>query len=447
MFDHQLAPILSDDEIERLSAAELATCDFTELDRHSIPPDLDDWAPGPYLAVVLSATDPGKVNGADAVILMRAHARQVAHQQAGYYRSIGEVATAIPTGEDGPALRSEEWYEYANLEVRAALTLTRRATDNEMGTAQDLVARLPLLWEALSTGSIDMRKALTIARGVGHLGDNEARKVVKRVLVSAPELTTGQIRARLRRLCLEADPDEAKKRTESAVEERRLVVEPADDGGTAEFHGYGAPIDRAAAIGRRINGLARSLKTAGDTRTMDQLRMDVFLDLLEGAYVDCSAGRGMIDLHVDLRTLASLSESPGDLAGFGPIHADIARQVAVEQRESEWRFTVTDDSGAVVHTGITRRRPTAAQRREVQARYRTCVFPGCRMPAKVCDVDHSTQWSEGGKTTVGNTAPLCEHDHTGRHAAGWTYRRLPDGRHEWTSRLGHTYVTRTDRPP
>jgi hypothetical protein len=66
-------------------------------------------------------------------------------------------------------------------------------------------------------------------------------------------------------------------------------------------------------------------------------------------------------------------------------------------------------SGQVAHTGITQRRPTVAQRRHVQARNPTCVFPGCRMPSRNCDVDHTVAVIDGGPTTTCNLAPLCRH--------------------------------------
>ena len=447
MFDSELAPQLSDREIEALTATEFAAWDETEPDDVRLPGRLDGWAPGPYLAVVLSSIDPSRLNSQDTVVFSKAQARLVAHDQAGYYRSIGEVATAVPDGADGPPERTEEWFEYTNMELRAALTLTRRAADIELGLAYDLIERLPAVWAALDAGDIDLRKARVIAGGTGHLDESDARDVTERLLPSAPDLTTGQLRARIRRLCIEVNPDDAQKRCENAVDDRRMVIEPTIDG-TADFHAYGAPVDRAARIGRKINGLARSLKTATETRTMDQLRMDVFLDLLEGTQTGTETSRsGMVDIHVDLKTLTELSDTPGELAGYGPVIADIARQVAESQTDSEWRTTVTDNNGQVIHIGITRRRPTTSQKRDIHARYPTCVFPGCLIPATECDIDHTTPWSQGGATSIENNAPLCRHDHVGRHKAGWTYQRLPDGRHLWKSRLGHTYITTTDQPP
>jgi hypothetical protein len=84
-------------------------------------------------------------------------------------------------------------------------------------------------------------------------------------------------------------------------------------------------------------------------------------------------------------------------------------------------------------------------RRTVQATHRSCVFPGCRMPAGGCDLDHRIPWKDGGPTTTECLAPLCRHDHRIRHR-GWTYQRLPNADHLWTSPLNHTYTT-SGTPP
>ena len=255
-------------------------------------------------------------------------------------------------------------------------------------------------------------------------------------------MTTGQLGALIRRICVQNDPDDAAARYQEAVDRRRIEADPSVDG-TAHLFGLDLPPDRVQAAVRRINELARGLKTADETRTLDQIRADVFLDLLDGKHFARSGGRrGVVDIHVDLTTLARLSEDPGELAGYGPVIADIARQVAENQPGAEWRWTLTNpDTGLVVDNGITRRRPTSRQRRHVEARNRTCLFPGCRRPAVNCDLDHRQQWAHGGPTKVSNLAPLCRHHHNMRHHAGWTHQALPNGDCLWTSRLGHTYTT------
>ncbi len=202
------------------------------------------------------------------------------------------------------------------------------------------------------------------------------------------------------------------------------------------------------AISRRINRLACQLKTGTETRSMDQLRADVFLDLLESnAPSSAGSDRGVVDIQIDLETLLGMSEQAGELAGYGPVISDIARQVAERQRHAEWRYTVTDsDTGLPLLVGTTGRRPNATQRRLVETRDRTCVFPGCRAPATQCDLDHTKPWAETGRTNTDDLAPACPYDHVTRHRCGWTYRRLANGDFLWTSRLGHRYTT-SGKPP
>jgi hypothetical protein len=232
-------------------------------------------------------------------------------------------------------------------------------------------------------------KARVIVSGTSHLTVETAREVTDRVLEDARGLTTGQLRARIATLSITLDPEDADQRYRTAIEDRRVVVEANPDG-TAQLSGYDLPAERAQAIARRINQLAQSLKTRQETRTIDQLRADIFLDLLEGRHTGRRGhDRGVVDIQVDLTTLLGLTENAAELGGYGPIIADIARHITENQHSSQWRWTVTHPhTGLPLHQGTTRRRPNTRQQRQVTAKDRTCVFPGCRMPARNCDLDH-----------------------------------------------------------
>ena len=406
----------------------------------TIPAGLDSLEPGLVLAGFLASIDVSAVSDYDQIVVLKAHQRMASHYTAQTYRDMAAVTDSMGRYEVFP----EHAAESAAAEIRAALRLTRRAADVELAFALDLERRFPEVAEALASGAIDQRRARVIERATVHLSDTAARGVAERVIEVAPNLTTGQLAALLRRLCIEADPDEAKKRYDQAVTDRRVVSEPTESG-AANLLGLDLPPHRVAAAMRRINQMAQSLRRGGETRTMDQLRADVLTDLLTGSAAD---GRGgVVDIRVDLDTLTALTSHPGELAGYGPVISDIAKQVAEEHQSAEWRYTVTEShSGHPLHTGITRRRPTAAMRRRIEARYPTCVFPGCRMPGTACDLDHRIPWSEGGATSEENLAPGCRHDHRIRHRFGWRYVRLPNGDHQWTSRTGHTYIT-SGTPP
>ena len=89
-----------------------------------------------------------------------------------------------------------------------------------------------------------------------------------------------------------------------------------------------------------------------------------------------------------------------------------------------WRRLVTDPaSGVVIDVGRTRYRPPAGLADLVRARDRACVFPTCQTPAKRCDIDHLTAWSQGGTTSLDNLATLCEAHHRLKHTPGWALTR------------------------
>ena len=157
--------------------------------------------------------------------------------------------------------------------------------------------------------------------------------MVVRIVDRAPNLTTGQLSARIRRLCVEAEPGEAKSRYEEAVEERRIVTQ-ADVDGTASLFGLNLPPHRVIAVTRRINKIARGLKHSDDARTADQIRADVFLDLLAGVELSDTGSRATVDIRVDMATLMGVDDKAAEIPGFGPVIADIARKVVQEQQDA-----------------------------------------------------------------------------------------------------------------
>ena len=409
-----------------------------------LPDGLGDMTPGPFLGALLGFVDRAKLSGHDTVRLLHARDRFISSQQAEFYADVHEVAHAIDA--DTPQ-RSEEFLEFALDEVGAALTRTRRSAETEVELSYDLIDRLPEVWEALRAGAIDLRKARVFIRETEMLDIPVARKVVSQVLSAAPGLTTGQLRARLHRMVIEADPDTATKHYEMGIEDRH-IVKAANPDGTASLLTHHIAPDDAAAIMGRLTGYAHHLNgLPGEMRTVDQIRVDVFIDLLKGdplpQFKDSS--KALVDLRIDMETLMRLNEAPGHIPGHGPVLADIARQVVASQPDAEYRFTVTDPDGRE-HSGVLGRRATAAMKRTIQSRYPTCTFPGCRMPARNCDLDHRRQYSKGGKTSCRNVAPLCRHHHQCKDRGGWELERLADDNHRWTSPLGHVYL-RERSPP
>lgn len=410
-----------------------------------LPEGFEDLRPGPELAALVWSLDPKALSPADRVRLLQAHQKLVSHFQARSYADM----VAIWEFEQGPNSSGdpEDDFRFAVQEIRAALRLSRRAAEVELSSGIDYWQRLPRVGDELSLGWIDIRRARVIAQETGHLPEGTAQTVVEQTVSEARRLTAGQLGAFLRRYVVKDDPEAAKLRYEESLAERRLVAEGEPEG-TASLFGLHLSPERVEAAMAFINDVATSLRGEGEERSLDQIRADVFLDLLAGHPLEAkSHRRGSVDLVVDLATLAGLAETPGELGGYGPIIADISRRVAEAQESAEWRYRVTDSQNdTVVAEGTTRRRPNRQIRRTVEGRDRRCVFPGCRIPARRCDFDHTRPWAKVRETSAENGAPICEGDHVVRHDAGWNYERLSDGDYLWTSPFGLSYTT-SGRPP
>lgn len=436
----ELLPGESDDYLYELTLA--ASAEAVETDADAIPANLDEIGPGPFLGAILASTDVARLKGKDVVTVLRAQHRQESHHRGCGYEAMAEVAHCM-SGDSTD--RSVTIDEYAIEEIGAALSYTRRKTERELAIALDLRFRLPDVLKSLHSGSLDAPKVALLCTETDHLEAAEANEVLHRVIDIAPDLTTGQLRARLTRLCMEIDPESARGRMKRSLEQRKVVAEPNAEGTAALIISECAPDDVYSAR-NHINVLAKRLKTKDESRNIDQLRADVALGLLTGRIEPDQKRGGSVSLHVDLTTLSELDDHPGELAGCGPVLAEIARKIAREQADGEWNAVVTDpETGEPLHVVSLRRRPSAKQVRKVRALHPTCTFPGCRMPAEDSDIDHIMARTEGGKTLVRNHGPLCRRHHMAKHKRGWRYRKIGRVVIEWISPLDHRY--RTERPP
>ncbi len=172
---------------------------------------------------------------------------------------------------------------------------------------------------------------------------------------------------------------------------------------------------------------------------------------------------------------------PGEVPGYGPVDAGTSRDLAgllARDTATRWCLTLTGPGGWAVAHACARRGPAAGEpvlgwaaglrerllvlesgtcqharqaagyvpparlRHLVQIRQRRCCFPGCRRPARQCDLDHSVPYDQGGMTCECNLAPLCRRHHRAKQAPGWHLThdqpgvmtwRLPSGRESQTA--------------
>ncbi|KGM08442.1 HNH endonuclease, partial [Cellulomonas bogoriensis 69B4 = DSM 16987] len=271
--------------------------------------------------------------------------------------------------------------------------------------------------------------------------------------------------------------DTARARREHARADRCVRMTPAPDA-MAWLTAY-LPAEDATTVMTALDGLA-GRQGPEDDRTTDQRRADALSDVMRTVL---DRGHGPDGTPVGLRqhrhphisitmtpgTALGLTADPAQLDGYGPLPADVARRLAAD---GAWRGVLTDPvSGSVVARGTKAYRPGPALVALVADRDVTCTFPGCRVPAHRCDIDHVEPYrhptgrpdpQQAGRsagqsagqpagqpgandrqTRADNLQALCRHHHRLKTHGGWDVAREPDGTTTWTAPTGHRYA----RPP
>ena len=187
-----------------------------------------------------------------------------------------------------------------------------------------------------------------------------------------------------------------------------------------------------------------------DERSLDQIRTDLLLDMMltSSPSVDSTAVEGglgairaQVQVTVPATTLAGTATGGAELDGKCAVDPETAKILAGNVPSFD-RVFLDPITGAVL--AVDRRFVTPAQRRYLVARDIRCRFPGCRRPARECDMDHRQDWALGGKTDIDNVGAFCESHHALKQAAGWTVVQEPGGRLRFTAPSGLEY---TDDPP
>lgn len=390
--------------------------------------------PGADVLGQLATLDPEELDHPDAVLLLQAWERQLRWAAAHGQRILARVAGPSPSRSD-----HEDW---VCEEVAVALDLAPSTGRCRVGIARRLAGPLAATAAALAAGEISAQHAVALAEETAELADEVATAVQDRVLAQAAWRTVPQLRRAVRRATAVVDPVTAEV-AHAAAADRRTVERWSDRDGMGALTAW-LPVPEADFVFTALDAGAARLGP-DDPRGIDARRADVLVSWAVSALDDpgLSATEGQrparaVAVTVDLPTLLGLADNPGELAGFGPIPASMARSLAAE---GNWRRLVTDPlNGGLLDYGRRTYAPPAALAQFVMARDRTCRFPGCQVPASRCDLDHIRAFNAGGTTSAANLAALCRRHHRLKTFGGWTLALGADASVTWTSPAGLTYT-------
>ena len=405
-----------------------------------------------WLAHELTALDPAAIaalNAGETVDTLEKVARLERWLSALKARIVHRVGTSMTE-----RARSGVEHSLASMnavsETACVLNIPEGTAGCLLNESTALVNDFPQSLEALNSGTINYQHAQVIIRESTGVQADERAGYEESLLKVAPDLTRPQLAVRARRLREKMCPGAAAERRTKAEADRAVWLEPAPDG--MAYLGAFLGAENAVAMFDRLTRAARAAQGPNEARTLAQLRADALAGLViqdnpslqEDGIL--SGIRPQVLVTVPVLSLLGESGTPGDLEGYGPIPASIARKLAANA-PSLLRLLTDPVDSAVLDVGRRRYRVPKDLKTYLRVRDKTCRYPGCNRSAATADLDHTIPWEHGGSTRHGNLACLCPKHHRMKHEAGWSVRQHPGGVLAWTSPTGRNYSTRPEDPP
>lgn len=163
--------------------------------------------------------------------------------------------------------------------AQASLRLARAARARE---------ELPIVWNGFLAGRLDASRVYVLADAAARLERLESLRILDaRAAEYACTHTLGELRAWLRRLIAQLEPDLQSERARRALAERRVSVEHREEG-MSELWAL-LPTMHAVVIDQALSKAAK--RVAGPGRTLSQARADVLADVLTGGKLPHPAGQ------------------------------------------------------------------------------------------------------------------------------------------------------------
>jgi hypothetical protein len=344
--------------------------------------------------------------------------------------------------------------------VAAQVALARRESHHRgqrhLGLAKVVAAELPHTWAAWRAGRITEWKATLVARETVFLSQ-EDRLHVDEVVASdqdrLEEMGDRQLAAACQKAAYLLDPESYVSRRRHAEADRRVTIRPAPD--AMVWLTALLPVKVGVGAYAALTGSAASARAAGDRRTKGQVMADTLVrSVLAGAAdpeadethdvpVPVSLGLVMTD-----QALFGTSDEPAYVESYGPIPAELAREIIAgactrEERLAVRRLYTSPATGELVSMDSRSRSFAGALGRFIRLRDRTCRTPWCDAPVR--HADHAEEHAHGGPTSAVNGQGLCEACNHAKQAPGWRAGPSPGpGPHEigTTTPTGHTYQSR-----
>ncbi len=340
--------------------------------------------------------------------------------------------------------------------VAAQVALARRESPHRgntlVGMATALVGEMPHTLAALTAGAISEHRAQLMVKETACLTREDRARVDAQVCGDVARVATlgnRRLAAEAATVACRLDPHAVAQRAAYATRERRVSLRPAPD--TMVWLTALLPVAEGVACYAALTRAADHARSSGDQRTRGQVMADTLVERVTSqttaAAVPVSIGLVMTD-----RTLLAGDVEPAQVAGYGPVPAQVARDL-VRAADRVWlrRLYTSPTTGQLVAADSTARCFPAGLAALIATRDQTCRTPWCDAPIR--HTDHIQPAAGGGPTSLANGQGLCEACNQAKEANRWRSRVTNDGTRAGPHEVivitptGHRHTSRAPDPP
>jgi 5-methylcytosine-specific restriction endonuclease McrA len=355
-----------------------------------------------------------------------------------------QEARGVPTAQQGRGVPQQ---------VALARRESPHRGQRHLGLAKAVIAELPATWDAWRYGHISEWKATMIARETACLSSDERLAVDRAVAGNASRVEGMSVREVVAAAQAEAarlDASSVVARRRLAESEARVTIRPAPD--TMTWLTALLPVKDGVAVFAALTKAAQAAKAAGDPRGKGKVMADALVGrVLRGETTEPAQIPVSLNLVMTDHDLFGSSDEPAYLEGFGPVPAELGRELVAgscSRRERVWlrRLFCHPRTGELIAADSRSRLFRGSLARFIRLRDQVCRTPWCDAPVR--HLDHPIERASGGESSAQNSQGLCESCNYAKQAPGWRARPSPssDGHEiETTLPTGHRYRSQPPR--
>lgn len=250
-----------------------------------------------------------------------------------------------------------------------------------LGMARALWFELPETYRLLVTGEVSEYVASLVVTETRHLDATIRHEVDTKICAAGiAQMGPRSAAACARKHAYEADREGYVQRGRTERKNRRVGLRPAPDT-MSLLTGY-LPAEQGIACLKALRQRTDAVKAAGDERCRDQIMADTLVERITGQ-AQASDVNAELQIVMDLDALLDANEqTTAELAGYGPLPADIARDILATSKGQLWwrRLYAAPVGGPLAGGDPGRRRFDGYLRKLIMWRDRHCRDPFCEAP-------------------------------------------------------------------